>query len=95
MPAPASPQNTLLQMSQVLFAPTNLNKMQKIMNNPMRNLAQLNLQAMESLTTSFVAAEGNPENMPMALAMFFVERMEDPLRVLNILMGMANTPQEP
>jgi len=88
MPA-ASPQNTLLQLSQVLFAPANLNKVQRIMNNPLRNLMQLQMASLESLITSFVAAEGKPENVPTALAMFFIERAEDPLRVLGIMVGMA------
>jgi hypothetical protein len=89
MPEVASPQNALLQLAQVFFAPTNLNKVQKVMNNPMRNLVQLQMASFESLATSFFAAEGKPENMPTALAMFLIERAEDPLRLMGMLIGMG------
>jgi len=39
--------------------------------------------------TSFVAAEGKPDNVPMALMMFFIERAEDPFVIINILLGMG------
>jgi hypothetical protein len=89
MPGVESPQNALFQLAQVFFAPSNLNRVQKIMNNPMRNLVQLQMASFESLATSFLAAEGKPENMPTAMAMFLIERMEDPLRMLGILVGMG------
>jgi len=83
------PQNTLLQVSEILFAPKNMNKMQGVMTNPVRNLMQLHMSAMESLMAAFIAAEGKPENLPTALAMFLVERAEDPLMAINILLGMG------
>jgi hypothetical protein len=87
--AKSAPQNTLVQLSQVMFASSNLNKMQKIMENPMRGLMQLQLRSIESLMTSFVAAEGKPENVPTAIMMFFIERAEDPFVAFNILLGMG------
>jgi hypothetical protein len=87
--AKTAPQNTLLQVSQVMFASSNMNKMQKIMENPVRSLIQLHLRSMESLTTSLVAAEGKPENLPTAIVMFFIERAEDPFVAFNILLGMG------
>ncbi len=89
MPGVESPQNALFQLAQVFFAPSNLNKVQKIMNNPLRNLVQLQMASVESLATSFLAAEGKPENMPTAMVMFLIERAEDPLRLLGILVGMG------
>jgi hypothetical protein len=85
-------QNTILQLSQVMFAPSNMNKMQKVMGNPVRNLIQLHLSALESLFAAFVAAEGRPDNFPTAMAMFLVERAEDPMIALNILLGMGMKP---
>jgi len=87
--ARTAPQNTLLQVSEVLFAPSNMNKIQKIMENPVRGLVQLHMRSLESLMTSFVAAEGKPDNVPMALMMFFIERAEDPFVIINILLGMG------
>ena len=81
--------NTLLQMSQVLLAPSNMNKMQGIMQNPLRNLAQLHMSQLETMMASVMAAEGKPENLPTALMMFLIERAEDPLMVLSIFLGMA------
>ena len=86
-------QNTLLQVSNVLFAPSNMNRMQKVMGNPVRNLMQLHMSALESLFAAFIAAEGKPENFPTAFAMFLVERAEDPLIALNIILGMGLKPQ--
>lgn len=94
MPRAASPQNTLMQVSQVLFAPNNMNKMQKVMGNPVRNLMQLHMTALESLFASFIAAEGKPENFPTAIAMFLIERAEDPFVALNILLGMGQAPPQ-
>lgn len=85
-------QNTIMQLSQVMFAPSNMNKMQKVMGNPVRNLIQLHLSALESLFAAFVAAEGRPDNFPTAMAMFLVERAEDPMIALNILLGMGMKP---
>jgi len=70
-----------------------MNKMQKIMGNPVRNLVQLHLSAIESLFAAFIAAEGKPENFPSALAMFLVERAEDPMVIFNTLLGMGQQPQ--
>jgi hypothetical protein len=81
--------NTLLQLSQVMFAPSNMNKMQGIMQNPLRNLAQLHMSQIETMMASVTAAGGKPENLPTAIMMFFIERAEDPLVVLSILLGMA------
>ena len=81
--------NTLLQVGQVLFAPSNMNKMQGIMQNPLRNMAQLHLSQIETLMATVTAAEGKPENLPTAILMFLIERAEDPLMVLSILLGMA------
>ena len=39
--------------------------------------------------TSFVAAEGKPDNIPTAIMMFFIERAEDPFVAINILLGMG------
>lgn len=89
MPGVESPQNALFQLAQVFFAPSNMNKVQKVMNNPMRNLMQLQMASFESLATSFLAAEGKPENMPTALAMFLIERAEDPIRLLGLIVGMG------
>lgn len=69
-----------------------MNKMQKVMGNPVRNLIQLHLSALESLFAAFVAAEGRPDNFPTAMAMFLVERAEDPMIALNILLGMGMKP---
>lgn len=85
----ANHQNTLLQMSQVLLAPSNMNKMQAIMQNPLRNLMQLHMQQIETMMASTTAAEGKPENLPTAIIMFLIERAEDPLIALSILLGMA------
>jgi hypothetical protein len=81
--------NTLLQVGQVLFAPSTMNKMQGIMQNPLRNMAQLHLSQIETLMATVTAAEGKPENLPTAILMFLIERAEDPLMVLSILLGMA------
>lgn len=89
MPEPVSPQNALFQLAQIFVAPSNLTKVQKVMNNPMRNLVQLQMASFESLATSFFAAEGKPENMPTAMAMFLIERAEDPIRLLGMLIGMG------
>lgn len=89
MPEAVSPQNALFQLAQIFVAPSNLTKVQKVMNNPVRNLVQLQMASFESLATSFMAAEGKPENMPTALAMFLIERAEDPLRLMGMLIGMG------
>lgn len=70
-----------------------MNKMQGVMMNPVRNLMQLHMSSMESLMAAFIAAEGRPENLPTAIAMFFVERAEDPLMIFNILLGMGQQPK--
>jgi hypothetical protein len=70
-----------------------MNKMQKVMGNPVRNLVQLHMSAIESFFAAFIAAEGKPENFPSAFAMFLVERAEDPLVIFNILLGMGQQPQ--
>jgi len=59
------------------------------MQNPIRNLIQLHLGGLESIMSSFIAAEGKPENIPTAMMMFLIERAEDPIVVLNILLGMG------
>jgi hypothetical protein len=68
--------------------------MQKVMGNPVRNLVQLHMSAIESLFAAFIAAEGKPENFPSALAMFLVERAEDPIVMFNILLGMGQQPPQ-
>jgi hypothetical protein len=71
-----------------------MNKMQKVMGNPIRSLVQLHLSSIESLFAAFIAAEGKPENFPSALAMFLVERAEDPIMLFNILLGMGQPPPQ-
>ena len=79
--------NTVFQLASVLFKDANIAQVQKIMMNPMRGAIQLQLAALESFMTSFLASEADPNKMPAAFMSFIVERLEDPLRLFAVLLN--------
>jgi len=68
------------------FSPENVAGMSKIMHNPIRSIADVQLQAMETLGWSLVATEGDVNKIPAALSMFLLERLEDPIKVARIIL---------
>lgn len=71
------------------FAPSNVESVAKIMRNPMRDFGKLNIQAVESLGSSVLATQGDPNQLPIAMTLFLMERLEDPVTLLKILMGLG------
>jgi len=68
------------------FKPSNLNAVMAIMQNPVRQLAEMQFRAMESFAWSLLAMEGDPAKLPIAAGAFMAERIEDPMKVMRIVM---------
>ena len=81
--------NTIFQIANVLFKDANIAQVQKVMTNPMRGVIQLQLAALESFMTSFLASEADPNKMPAAFMAFVVERLEDPLKLFAVLLNVG------
>jgi len=74
-----------LQLSQTLFSPQNVGDVLHIMESPMRQMVMLHLEAIETLFSAILSGQGNVEDTLFALSYGAMERANDPLRILNIL----------
>lgn len=86
---PPQPQNTLAALGQTLFSDANVSKVMKIMDNPMRGFVKLFLDETESFGTALIAGSGSPQDLMFALMQAFIERAEDPIIAMRILLNMS------
>lgn len=75
------------EMVLLAFSPENMGSMAKIMHNPIRQISDVQLQGAEALTWSVVATQGDLNNLPAALSMFLLERLEDPIKIARIILN--------
>ncbi len=75
------------EMVMLAFSPENMGSMAKIMHNPIRQISDVQLQGAEALVWSVAATEGNAYNLPAALSMFLLERLEDPIKIARIILN--------
>jgi hypothetical protein len=68
------------------FRPNNVQAVSGIMHNPMRDLGMLHISALESLGTSLISTQGDPAKLPIAIGMFLMERLEDPIKLASTIM---------
>jgi len=77
-----SPVENLLLLA---LSPKNINLVAGIMSNPLRDIAEIQLKAMESLSWGLLATEGDATRLPTALAAVGLERIEDPAKIVRII----------
>ena len=83
MPEARAPIEDLMVLA---FEPRNVNAVMAIMQNPVRQITELQFKAVESLAWSLLAVEGDASKLPIAAGAFMAERIEDPIRVVKIIM---------
>jgi len=81
--ADQSPVEKLLLLA---LSPKNVNSVADIMSNPIRDIAEIQLKGIESLSWGLLATEGDMTRVPAALAAIGLERIEDPAKVIRIIM---------
>lgn len=74
------------QLVSLALRPSNINGVVSIMNNPVRQITQLQIQAMESFLWSLMSTEGDISKVPIAAGAFIVERIDDPAKIAKIIM---------
>lgn len=73
------------QIIALALKPSNLNSVLGIMNNPIRQIAKVQLESMESLMASIIATEGDVNKVPLAAGAFLAERLEDPVKMARVI----------
>ena len=86
---PAKNEEPLVEFIKTLFPPSSVEEVSAVMMSPIRDFVRLNLSQLETLMTSIIASRGEIENLPFALSMGLMERMDDPIKVLNIVVRTA------
>jgi hypothetical protein len=73
------------EMFLLALSPTNMNSVSLIMQNPLREIADIQLKAIESLSWGLLATEGDVTRLPAALGAMALERIEDPAKMIKII----------
>ena len=73
------------QLFLLALSPRNINSVAEIMRNPLRDIAEIHLKAIDSLLWGFMATEGDATRAPAALGAVAIERIDDPAKILRII----------
>ena len=75
------------QMMLLALSPKNMNSVAEIMRNPIREIVDLHLKGIESLTWGLMATEGDVTRIPMAVGAVGLERLDDPAKMIRIIIS--------
>ena len=73
------------QMMLLALSPRNINSVAEIMHNPVRDIVEIQLKGIESLTWGLLATEGDVTRVPAAFGAVALERLDDPAKIIQII----------
>ena len=72
------------QMLLLALSPKNVNAVSDIMGNPIRDILEIQLKGLESLTWGLIATEGDIAKVPVSIGAVLLERIDDPAKIIRI-----------
>jgi len=90
---PPPPTETLKGLGQVLFPGTNVQTVDFMFHNPVRELGKVQIEVMDSLMAGLIATMGNPANINYSIFNILLERAEDPIRFFQMIVRVLMNPK--